>query len=92
MPRKGDKAGHPCIFPFTHIGKTCPGPKCCNLNNLPEGPWCSTKNDANGVHVRGNYALCEGSPCDPGIPRVKTLENFCTRLTKINEDKQIDRD
>ena len=67
VPTKGPKAGQQCIFPFTQGGKTCPGPKCCNLSNSPEGPWCSTKVDANGNHVGGNYAFCEGSPCDPGI-------------------------
>ena len=63
IPTKGPKAGHPCIFPFTDGGKTCPGPKCCNLDNDSKGSWCSTKVDANGNHVSGNYAYCEGSPC-----------------------------
>ena len=67
VPTKGPKAGLPCIFPFTHNGKTCPGPKCCNLDNDSGGPWCATKVDSNGKYVTGNYAFCEGSPCDPGI-------------------------
>ena len=65
VPTKGPKAGEQCIFPFTDGGKTCPGPKCCNTDDSPEGSWCSTKVDANGKHLRGNYAFCEGSPCDP---------------------------
>ena len=63
----GAKAGHPCVFPFNSNGKTCPGPKCCNLDNSAAGSWCSTKVDSNGNHVSGNYARCAGSPCDPGL-------------------------
>ena len=54
------------MFPFKDSGKTCPGPKCCNLDNGSKGSWCSTKVDAAGNHISGNYAYCAGSTCDPG--------------------------
>lgn len=59
------KAGEKCVFPYTKGGKTCAGPKCCNLDNDPKGAWCSTKTDASGNHISGNYAYCAGSSCDP---------------------------
>ena len=66
VPSSGPKGGQPCVFPFTDDGKTCNGPKCCNLDNDNKGTWCSTKVDADGVHVSGYYAYCNGSSCDPG--------------------------
>ena len=67
VPTKGPKAGQPCIFPFTDKkGKTCPGPKCCNLDNDKKGSWCSTKVKADGKHIKGNFAYCQGTPCEPG--------------------------
>lgn len=66
VPSSGPKAGQPCVFPFKEGGKTCPGPKCCNTDNDSVGYWCSTKVDADGVHVGGYFAYCKGSSCDPG--------------------------
>ena len=65
--KTGPEAGKKCVFPFTDGGKTCPGPKCCNLDNDPKGAWCSTKVDANGNHVAGNFAYCKGTACEPGM-------------------------
>ena len=59
---EGENAGK-CIFPFTYNGKTCPGPTCCNLDNASKGAWCSTKVDANGNHIDGNYGYCKGTVC-----------------------------
>ena len=63
FPTSGKKSGadNPCIFPFTHKGKSCAGPTCCNVDNDPKGPWCSTKTDKNGVHITGHYGYCSGS-------------------------------
>ena len=61
----GPGAGKKCIFPFNHNGKICVGPKCCNLDNDSAGSWCSTKVDEKGNHIKGNYAYCISSPCDP---------------------------
>ena len=64
VPTKGPKAGNKCIFPYTKNGKTCYGPRCCNLDNDPKGAWCSTRVDDNGVHIKENYVYCKGSPCE----------------------------
>ena len=64
VPHFGPKAGSKCVFPFKY-GKTCPGPKCCNLGNDPRGSWCSTRVDARGIHMGGHYAYCKGSSCAP---------------------------
>ena len=63
-PDKGPGAGKKCIFPFKDSGKTCWGPKCCNLDNDKKGAWCSTKVNDKGVHVKGNFAYCKGSSCE----------------------------
>ena len=49
-----------CKFPFKYEGKPCDGPKCCNLDDDPNGAWCSTKNDKDGNFIRGsnNYEFC----------------------------------
>jgi len=62
----GPSAGKRCIFPYTFNGVKCQGPRCCNLDNDAKGSWCSTKVDANGVHVSGgdHWAYCAGTTCD----------------------------
>ena len=68
----GQTPGKPCIFPFTARGVTY---ESCtwDLSHLTESkPWCSTKVDSNGVHVRGNVGTCETSNC-PIPPRRKLL-------------------
>ena len=51
-PRKG----LPCIFPFTYLGNTY---NECGVIDEPY-LWCSTKVNAEGVHVSGNWGYCEG--------------------------------
>ena len=60
------KEGGQCIFPFNFNGKTCPGPKCCNLDNDSTGSWCATRVDENGTLEGAYYGYCAGTPCDPG--------------------------
>ena len=52
--------GHKCIFPFTFGGTIHHG--CTTKGNLRpyERPWCSTKVNANGVHVggQGHWGEC----------------------------------
>ena len=70
-----------CTFPFTVYGKTFDA--CTSVGHT--APWCSTKVDQNGHHVRGNWGDC-GSECScinsrcvfPFIYKGKTYEQ-CTR-------------
>ena len=65
MITTGPEAGSKCVFPFTKNGKICPGPKCCNVDNDPNGSWCSTKVDANGEHIVGYFGYCDDPACLP---------------------------
>ena len=58
---KGDK----CIFPYISNGKTCPGPKCCNLDNDAKGSWCAIKVEK-GVIIPSAYGYCKDTHCDEG--------------------------
>lgn len=71
----------PCAFPFTFEGKTCAGPKCCNLNNAPGGSWCSTKNDENGENVKDHWGYCKGTTCDPGMVLWVRIIFWCSLFT-----------
>lgn len=56
----GVGAGHPCVFPFTHKGKTY---ESCTTNwpGAPLGKqtaWCSTKTRDNGEHIPGEWGNC----------------------------------
>ena len=63
--RSGENAGDKCVFPFIFRGKTCPGPKCCDLSNEGKGSWCATKVDDYGELEPGHWAYCKGARCDP---------------------------
>merc|ERR1711915_733678 len=47
-------SGDACVFPFTFGGVTFTS--CTTAGGYPM--WCSTKVDATGVHVTGNYGDC----------------------------------
>ena len=55
----GPGSGLPCIFPFKFRGtvynNTC-SPPVRNTNNKS---WCSTRVDASGNHIRGNWGNCD---------------------------------
>lgn len=73
-------AGKKCIFPFKFENKTCPGPKCCNLDNDSEGSWCATEVDDDRNMIDDMYAYCAGSPCDPGAGGEHVT---CSKLAKV---------
>ena len=52
----------PCVFPFTYDGLWFPA--CVNVRKmLPmDQYWCSTKTNADGTHVEGQWGLC-GEQC-----------------------------
>ena len=55
----GPSAGQPCVFPFIFAGVSHDVCDDWTWGGQPPGTtWCSTKVDANGVHVTGNYGFC----------------------------------
>ena len=57
-PTKGDA----CVFPFIWSGNTYN--ECALDASLgPEYYWCSTKVDAIGTHVAGNWGKCDRPSC-----------------------------
>ena len=55
------KAGTTCEFPFTFNRKTYT--KCTTVASDDDIPWCSTKVDNNGKHIRGYWGNCDLSRC-----------------------------
>merc|ERR1712025_727019 len=55
------KANTPCVFPFKHGPKTFTS--CTTAGGYSE-PWCSTKTDSSGKHVKGNWGTCDMRKCD----------------------------
>merc|ERR1719423_309088 len=47
-------AGTACVFPFTYMGQTYTS--CTNAGGF-QPAWCSTKTDAYGNHIIGNFGL-----------------------------------
>ena len=57
----GPGRGLPCKFPFKYYGKvhnSCTDMMKKYTNNKP---WCSTKVDETGKHMRGNWGNCDES-------------------------------
>ena len=86
----------PCVFPFSYSGKTHTS---CTTEGHPEQmPWCSTKVDAQGVHVKGggNWGLCgKGCPHEKGCPDGwQRLRTGCYRFetSKNNVDMETAQD
>ena len=48
-----------CVFPFTFRGITYMS--CTDVTDAPGNLWCSTKVDANGKHIAGNWGYCSSS-------------------------------
>ena len=60
----GNKAGQPCVFPFTNNGVTYSG---CTTDDDPDSKlWCSVATDDAGNHLKGSWGHCprEGCPLD----------------------------
>ena len=53
-----------CVFPFIYADRI--HDRCTSFDG--DSPWCSTKVDADGVHVsgQGNWEYCSDSSC-PGM-------------------------
>ncbi len=64
-----EKDVKPCIFPFTYEGVTYNN---CTVANDPDNmPWCSTKVDEDGNHVKaGRY----WGHCDPDCNEISAKE------------------
>lgn len=61
----------PCVFPFTHRGKTynsCTWDVSYVTGNRP---WCSTSTDVNGNHLQGRWGNCDENSDCPVPPRGK---------------------
>jgi len=61
-------SGSKCAFPFIFDGKIFTD--CTTTGGY--APWCSTKTDANGYHVPGNYGDCVSSTCTATTPSITT--------------------
>merc|ERR1712013_621744 len=69
----GPDTGSQCVFPFTFPGVTHQSCADWIYGGVNAGSkWCSTKVDADGVHVNGegNYGFC-GSQCDLSVDLVQ---------------------
>ena len=47
----------PCVFPFIYGGKSYD--KCTTEGH--DQPWCSTKVNAGGYHIDGNWGNCDSN-------------------------------
>merc|ERR1712177_143037 len=71
----GPDTGSQCVFPFTFSGVTHQSCADWIYGGVNAGSkWCSTKVDADGVHVNGegNYGFC-GSQCDLSVDLVQQI-------------------
>lgn len=76
----GPKVGQSCVFPFVYQGQIY---EKCILKNF-NVPWCSTKTDINGEHLKGNWGICHYE-CDKEDGMILSYLNFtfCTKRTLI---------
>ena len=56
-PKKGVK----CVFPFKWKSQSFS--ECTTEGDPDAKKWCSTKTDAQGAHVKGNWGYCDDSKC-----------------------------
>lgn len=80
----------PCVFPFTYKGVTYN--HCTNIDHSEKLEWCSTKTDANGVHVSGGgyWGVCEDVSCphDPKCPEGwSRLRSGCYKVLEESQNK-----
>jgi len=64
---KKSKDFKPCIFPFNYLGVSYNN--CTIVNDPDDNPWCSTKVDEEGNHVKagGYWGHC-GQDCEKSSP------------------------
>ena len=54
----GPKTGMNCIFPFVIDGISHTGCTMHGIEDTEYMPWCSTKVDKDGNHIKGNWGDC----------------------------------
>lgn len=57
----GKDVGVPCVFPFDYAGVHYTS--CTTAAASADAPWCSTKVDASGKHMQGNWGNCPARGC-----------------------------
>ena len=73
-----DKYIKPCIFPFTYDGVTYNN--CTIVNDPDNHPWCSTKVDEAGNHVKsGRYWGYCAQDCNDNSTKEKAELSFVTQ-------------
>ena len=85
-------ANVPCVFPFTYAGRTYT--TCTTEGHLQQKSWCSTKVDAEGVHVEGegHWGLCgKVCPQEVGCPvGWQRLASGCYRFEDSEDGIDMD--
>eukprot|EP00095_Tigriopus_kingsejongensis_P000560 maker-scaffold776_size99073-snap-gene-0.17 protein:Tk00560 transcript:maker-scaffold776_size99073-snap-gene-0.17-mRNA-1 annotation:"hypothetical protein DAPPUDRAFT_312923" len=77
---EGPAKGLPCVFPFKFQNFTFDG--CTTITDSEKRPWCSTKVNANGVHIgaEGHWGHCDVVGCP------MTSEDTIDEYTSLEED------
>merc|ERR1711971_541700 len=74
----GPTPGAQCVFPFKFGGVTYTS--CTTAGGFSQ-PWCSTRTDAYGNHMKGNYGDCNTSTCPSASSGVTTAAPVSTCST-----------
>ena len=69
MTKDGPDPNKPCVFPFIYGGKSYD--KCTTEGH--DQPWCSTKVDAGGNYVGGNWGNCNSNCDGKGLRTLKGI-------------------
>jgi hypothetical protein len=60
-----DRGMQQCVFPFVYIdpstGIQTTYTACTAVSDADQRPWCSTKTNADGLHLKGNWGHCPTS-------------------------------
>ena len=67
MTVSGNEPNKFCVFPFNFGGETFNACTMKSAHKLENKPWCSTKVDASGNHVKGNWGSCATNCPKSGI-------------------------
>ena len=81
----GVVVGKPCVLPFTFGGIKYE--KCVPERGQPNISWCSTKVDATGTHVKGNWGHCScRTNQEPTTARPSTRPSIVVTEAAFEED------
>ena len=84
----GPDTGSPCVFPFTFQDKQY---TACTLDAAGDGlPWCSTRTDDFGQHVKGWWGICS-TDCQLDLvqsPPAETEEEQAVTEQTVTEQTQ----